>query len=684
MSASPSSSKAGRELEEEDDIERHGSASDQGGKPRRPTKKRARKGEGTGEKKHVCSWPDCNKSSRGHEVLRSLGACALTRFSCAAFSRTDHLTRHTLNHTPLQIYTCERCSKAFVRNDLLVRHVERHVKRELAVTEGGQVRPTPADSAPRNTPPAGGPPPLPSTSLANLPYPPQARSPSWKERGAPHPRTFFDYDKRGSGTSPHLGQQLSDSAPSASYQSPAQNTAVLSANHDTSHSTTSPLVNALYSNSHVPSPYHPEMSQTSFDSTSPFFQESMISHPATSLRGMEDPLHFIQASYGAPFTSANEYSWLFDASQNFNVTLGSSRPASPGPSEFDSLAFGMGLSSGSMSFDLGDGQGLHTFGMPEHQWGERDSDKVEQNFASQSLLSAVEAGANREVEIAKPEVADTEFLETRDPSTFIDPSTRLRILDYLGPEWVGLRGDSRMSTKAMSNYLKLFWTRVHETQAPAVHRASLRTEAAPTPLLLAMMLLGCYFAEKEAHALAVKLHPMFRGKVFCSTDFRPRAELWLHQTALLIIVFGKLCSNRMAHEMSHIFWSSVVTLGRRSGLYSQRTVEVPNESRADVEVLWAAWIEEEVAKRVAHVGFSIDVQHAALFRHSPALSAFQIQITLPSDEDEWEAPTAVEWARIHAHSRTPIPFISALKASLTAGVAQPRMPHFIHLSRRQV
>ena len=66
-----------------------------------------------------------------------------------------------------------------------------------------------------------------------------------------------------------------------------------------------------------------------------------------------------------------------------------------------------------------------------------------------------------------------------------------------------------------------------------------------------------------------------------------------------------------------------------------------------------------------------ELSDAALFRHSPALSAFQVQLTLPCDEDEWDAPNAVEWARIHARSRPPIPFISALKASLMAGAAPP-------------
>jgi len=67
----------------------------------------------------------------------------------------------------------------------------------------------------------------------------------------------------------------------------------------------------------------------------------------------------------------------------------------------------------------------------------------------------------------------------------------------------------------MAHYLALFWVKVHETQAPAVHRASFRPEHAPTPLLLGMMLLGSYFAPPESYQLAVQLHPWFRGKVLC-------------------------------------------------------------------------------------------------------------------------------------------------------------------------
>jgi hypothetical protein len=50
---------------------------------------------------------------------------------------------------------------------------------------------------------------------------------------------------------------------------------------------------------------------------------------------------------------------------------------------------------------------------------------------------------------------------------------------------------------------------------------------------------------------------LFTEKVFHkSPDFRPRAQLWLIQTTILIIVYGKMCSPaREDHEMViDIYW----------------------------------------------------------------------------------------------------------------------------------
>lgn len=127
------------------------------------------------------------------------------------------------------------------------------------------------------------------------------------------------------------------------------------------------------------------------------------------------------------------------------------------------------------------------------------------------------------------------------------------------------------------------------------------------------MLVGTYFSSIEAHQIAVLIHPSFRGKLFSSADFRPRAGLWVHQTLVLLVVFGKMLSSRISHEMSHIFWSSVITLGRRSTLFSVKSVDTSTIPSTDPEVMWAEWVVLESSKRIAFLTFSIDSERKFFF-----------------------------------------------------------------------
>ncbi|KAM0752797.1 hypothetical protein T439DRAFT_323409 [Meredithblackwellia eburnea MCA 4105] len=800
------------------------SSTNAGDRPAKPPRKRKRTNP-DGEKKHICSWPGCGK----------------------AFSRVDHLSRHSLNHTPNQIYKCDRCSREFVRSDLLVRHVERHVKREESITTG--IKPTrqlpanitiinarqqdsasnadsPASSSSAPLPPP--PPPAPpvastSTAASNLIDPALVPpNPAWQDHQLLQNTFNLSFDNPASSRLPfdltaanlNAAANIQSGLVGNGAASTSTNNGQFNHSNPSASSTLQQqqqsqpsFANALnipaYSDSlDTPAPLDPSsINLNNLNLSNNFFSHhatgglggginSSMSGPMSgamsttssslpSLEGIDGPLGFLQASYGAPFVSASEYDWLFDASGNFDVSLGPSRPASPGQEDFDSFDFGIGsigmdgaettgnealggagaggagigggydqvarangdssgvqgnatgVTPGMGGFDLGatptGGPALDGTGFTPSKWMEQDTPQPTQPTPQGQPLAQVQApqpsanaalaagtlnaGVKRSGSVASDSMADEDAQTStngdtsetsegpaleksvamiieesdedmdpdRDPSLIVNDSTRLRILDYLGPEWSRLRDDPRMTPSALANYLDLFWTKAHDTQVPVIHRASFRTEKTPTPLLLAMMSLGCYYGEKSEHALAVKIHPYLRGKVFCSPDFRPRAELWLHQTALLLILFGKMCSNRMAHEMAHIFWSSVVTLARRSGLFSPRLVQVPTESKEDLNVLWAAWTEEEVSKRIAHIVFATDVEHAALFRHSPTLSTFQMQLYLPCDDDEWNAPTAIEWARVHARTKPPIPFVSALKASYAAGGTPPPMNAFSRL-----
>ncbi|SPO32020.1 related to C2H2 zinc finger protein [Ustilago trichophora] len=59
------------------------------------------------EMRYTCDQPGCTKS----------------------YSRPDHLLRHKLNHDQARVLCCNQCDRTFVRQDLLVRHLERHALR---------------------------------------------------------------------------------------------------------------------------------------------------------------------------------------------------------------------------------------------------------------------------------------------------------------------------------------------------------------------------------------------------------------------------------------------------------------------------------------------------------------------------------------------------------------------------
>ncbi|GJN90701.1 hypothetical protein Rhopal_003715-T1 [Rhodotorula paludigena] len=692
----------------------------------------------------------------------------------------DHLSRHKLNHNPTQVYECSRCPKTFVRMDLLVRHTERHERKERGEEPADTARKVDRKRAGSVSGPGGAGAASATTSMKKYDIPAMPAGPPSSAAvyaadqntalqqsifnalpgstvhippmpAFPHiPNHDLNVHTPSSATystlSPHALSAHSGSpadnafsnpqtAPSSLPSGPSPPGGVFAsslviptdfAGHTPDGSTMSAPTPQPAAAAHQPSPgglslvdqalaaghalaqaqhqhhqhpppqHHPTPPQPHpVTHHSPFaFNANPPLHPMPSHHDFEEPFNFLSTNYGAPFASNSDYSWLFAPDQSFDVHFAASRPASPGAGSHDFLAaFGQGGSGipgtqtparlAAVANALG-GHGNISSQLDKVSQQLEATEQQQQQQQQQALdLLGLHGGAPGSPVKLEPveEESSMDLTESipngyhnshdvvpdpNDATTFVDDATRTRVLDYLGSDWSHLRDDPRLGVQQMAYYLALFWVKVHETQAPAVHRASFRPAAAPTPLLLSMMLVGSYFAPAESYQLAVQLHPWFRGKVLCSPDFRPRSEVWLMQTMLLIVVFGKLCSTRMDHEMAHIFQSSFIQLGRRSGLFSQRAIEIPLDKEDDIDFLWHAWIEEEVSKRLAQIVFALDVEHAAFFRHAHTLSAFQIQLPLPCDEDQWEASTAHEWKQLHDQQRQPIQFISALKASLTA------------------
>ncbi|GAA98313.1 uncharacterized protein L969DRAFT_93087 [Mixia osmundae IAM 14324] len=392
-----------------------------------------------------------------------------------------------------------------------------------------------------------------------------------------------------------------------------------------------------------------------FPGISDQMMESMIStaNIAASTNGnlSQNP----RMSFEAPFFSAQDYQWLFDGMQGFQDPPGfiSSAPTSVEHSRTSPAL-----------------QGTSTPLLPPEiaQVPEPEPEKVP---------GAIMAGPPPPTPIKRAPPFKTEPGvppdDRTDATSLISERTYNKIIDHLDDVKFAANA---FSPAAATDYLTLFWTNFSEAQCPLLHRPTFRPCEAHPALLCAMISIGAYCAGPEALETARAIHTKQRVRILSSPGFKPRADLWFIQASILCIIFGKLCGSRLDHEMAHVHWGSLMTVYRRSSLFSPRIVAVePGYLQNDLDGRWRTWIEEESRKRCAFYVFALDISHSAIFRHTPSLSAFQIQLTLPCFEDEWIAPTAEIWEPMNQAAVAPPAFISALKSSLKAGLtAGPLSP----------
>lgn len=90
----------------------------------------------------------------------------------------------------------------------------------------------------------------------------------------------------------------------------------------------------------------------------------------------------------------------------------------------------------------------------------------------------------------------------------------------------------------MTFYLDLFWVKMHETTAPAVHRASFRPNQAPTPLLLSMVRQISFAYTRTSHGTDISALSIDAPRYILRTSrrlsaFSPTSSLVPRQGVLL-------------------------------------------------------------------------------------------------------------------------------------------------------
>lgn len=112
--------------------------------------------------------------------------------------------------------------------------------------------------------------------------------------------------------------------------------------------------------------------------------------------------------------------------------------------------------------------------------------------------------------------------------------------------------DPLLSLSSLQHYSDLFFTRFNSSY-PLIHQATFASENVHPFLVMAILLLGATYGDKEAHLLAVCLHDIMRPLIHSSKEFSTKPKLWLLQTILLVECFGKSRAGQKQHDMSHLY-----------------------------------------------------------------------------------------------------------------------------------
>ncbi|BFZ60592.1 hypothetical protein YB2330_001632 [Saitoella coloradoensis] len=260
---------------------------------------------------------------------------------------------------------------------------------------------------------------------------------------------------------------------------------------------------------------------------------------------------------------------------------------------------------------------------------------------------------------------------------FLTANCRTRILKFIPADFSTC---PKLSLSALQTYMELFWLHFYQ-QSPIIHRPSFYPPTTPEPLLIIMLAIGAsHSSDRGAWEIMKGIVTKLRTRLWEMTEESPALELWVLQTMLLVSYYEKMMGDSVQHDMGQIFHGSTVAFVRFAGLFrgeeyaSLRSNTKVSEDEQGEYRAWRRWVEYEEKKRAAYFAFLSDCQHAAMFRHTLALSAFELRMDLPCNESIWRAPNAKAWRVQYAKSSPPKAFLPTLKSLIIDPTPEGALP----------
>jgi hypothetical protein len=219
------------------------------------------------------------------------------------------------------------------------------------------------------------------------------------------------------------------------------------------------------------------------------------------------------------------------------------------------------------------------------------------------------------------------------------------------------------------DFLRAYWTCFH-TQFPILHRPSFNTHTCSTILLLSMIMIGASYYTSHPTGPLIRNPRQFgdliadplRGIIFSSKDFQPPSPIWVIQSLLMLEHYERFTTNRVLHERAFVHHGTTIQLLRRSPGFGGNPLK--NKTEYDKNqglTIWEKWIEFEQLKRTSLYAFYTDTTHSMVFGYHSMLSTYQIQLSLPCDEELWESYLT---AKEIPNKSEQLPFLIGLKKLL--------------------
>lgn len=592
-----------------------------------------KKGKTRGRKKtlvgppYVCQYPNCGKS----------------------FQRSEHLSRHKLNHNPKTIFTCSHagCGKTFVRHDLLARHLKRHeIKLEKQKQEN-----KPSEFL--------------STVVSNN-FKIQTTQPSSKrkKRNDSPNNDILSQSNKTSNTNPVTVKDLVEQH-SATPPLPPLSNMDLQVN--------SPQVATSNLNTdmtNAPSGAAPNLFSWLFTDPSSNSNNLLPTQNTEHYFNSNNPMErALQAKIDNEGASNNNQS----SQPNFNSsypTIGSNNDISNSNFLNELNEFHMNNNTHNFFIVQDDFSPASSSGYYSSTPDRMVSNHPEiSNSKKKNVQSDKEKGLHSFQQSQGHQVSEPLAYQFDEGLLYTLTDEQMKEFEILIP---ALKNNHDFTKPKFEKALKTYWNFFHP-RFPMLHRPTFNSTDSPILLLLAMIVIGsklfmcvdnitCPDNKRisQPKVLSDTIAEPLRWLLFASPFFQPPAEVWIIQSLLMLEFYEKHCSNRRLHERSHLHHGTTIQLLRRSPTLGGASTKFNNESITEDTDNWYKWIEIESMKRTTFMCFYMDAIDAICMGHQMFIYSHQIQMTMPVEDVVWES-NFNQFSRNFKNSKRPQQFLIVLK-----------------------